>query len=111
ELLLNRYTPGSMDSKYPILPLLDTRTDVSGLSSTFWLRDASFVRLKTLELSYSIPQSLLSKIKVSGLRFYLNGNNLITIDKLKIYDPEASNERGNFYPQSKIYNLGLNLTF
>ncbi|MEJ7676205.1 MAG: hypothetical protein WKF59_26755 [Chitinophagaceae bacterium] len=100
-----------MDSKYPILPLLDTRTDVSGLSSTFWLRDASFVRLKTLELGYSLPQSLLSKIRISGLRIYLNGNNLFTIDKLKIYDPEGSDERGNFYPQSKIYNLGLNLTF
>jgi len=111
ELLLNRYRPGSMDSKYPILPLLDTRTDVSGLSSTFWLRDATFVRLKTLELGYSLPQSLLSRIKISALRLYLNGNNLITIDKLKIYDPEGSDERGNFYPQSKIYNLGLNLTF
>ncbi len=111
ELLLNRYRPGSMDSKYPILPLLDTRTDVSGLSSTFWLRDASFARLKTLELGYSLPQSLLSRFNISALRVYLNGNNLITIDKLKIYDPEGSDERGNFYPQSKIYNLGLNLTF
>lgn len=111
ELLLNRYRTGSMDSKYPILPLLDTRTDVSGLSSTFWLRDASFVRLKTIELGYSLPQQLLSRIKVSDLRIYLNANNLFTIDKLKIYDPEGSDERGNFYPQSKIYNLGLNLTF
>lgn len=111
EFLVNRYRPGSMDSKYPILPLLNTRTDVSGLSSTFWLRDATFVRLKTLELGYSLPQSMLSRLRVSGLRFYLNGNNLITIDKMKIYDPEGSDERGNFYPQSKIYNFGLNLTF
>ena len=111
ELLVNRYRPGSMDSKYPILPLLDTRTDVSGLSSTFWLRDATFVRLKTLELGYTVPQSVLSRLKISALRFYVNGNNLITIDKLKIYDPEGSDERGNFYPQNKIYNLGLNLTF
>jgi TonB-linked SusC/RagA family outer membrane protein len=110
ELLLNRYRPGSMDSKYPILPLLDTRTDVSGLGSTFWLRDASFVRLKTLELGYSLPQNVLSRVKISAMRIYINGNNLFTIDKLKIYDPEGSDERGNFYPQSKIYNLGLNLT-
>jgi TonB-linked SusC/RagA family outer membrane protein len=111
ELLVNRYRPGSMDSKYPILPLLDTRTDVSGLSSTFWLRDATFVRLKTLELGYSLPQSVLSRLGISGLRFYMNGNNLITVDKMKIYDPEGSDERGNFYPQSKIYNFGLNLIF
>jgi hypothetical protein len=99
-----------MDSKYPILPLLDTRTDVSGLSSTFWLRDASFVRLKTLELGYTLPQSLLAKAKLSSMRIYVNGNNLFTIDKLKIYDPEGSDERGNFYPQSRIFNFGLNLT-
>ena len=110
ELLLNRYRPGSMDSKYPILPLLDTRTDVSGLGSTFWLRDASFVRLKTLELGYTLPQNLLAKVKLSAMRIYVNGNNLFTIDKLKIYDPEGSDERGNFYPQSKIFNLGVNLT-
>lgn len=110
ELLLNRYRPGSMDSKYPNLPLLDTRTDVSGLTSTFWLRDASFVRLKTLELGYTLPENLLSKLKVGSTRIYINGNNVFTIDKLKIYDPEGSNERGNFYPQSKIYNLGINLT-
>lgn len=111
ELLLNRYRPGSMDSKYPNLPLLDTRTDVSGLPSSFWLRDATFVRLKTLELGYSLPSSALSRLKISDMRIYLNGNNLLTFDKLKIYDPEGSDERGNFYPQSKIYNLGLSLTF
>lgn len=111
ELLVNRYRPGSMDSKYPNLPLLDTRTDVSGLPSTFWLRNASFLRLKTLELGYNLPQNLLSKIKVSNLRIYLNGNNLFTVDGLKIYDPEGGDERGNFYPQNKIYNLGLNVTF
>lgn len=111
ELLLNRYRPGSMDSKYPILPLLDTRTDVSGLPSSFWLRDATFLRLKTLELGYSIPKSLLSRLNIADLRVYLNGNNMLTFDKMKIYDPEGGDERGNFYPQSKIYNMGLSLTF
>lgn len=111
ELLLNRYRPGSMDSKYPNLPLLDTRTDVSGLPSSFWLRDATFLRLKTLELGYSIPKSLLSRLNIADLRVYLNGNNMLTFDKMKIYDPEGGDERGNFYPQSKIYNMGLSLTF
>ena len=109
ELLTNRYTPGSMDSKYPRIPALVT--EVSGLRSDFWLRDASYVRLKTLELSYTIPQSILSGLKITGLRFYLNGSNLITIDKLKIFDPEGNNESGDFYPQNKIFNVGFNLSF
>jgi hypothetical protein len=111
ELLLNRYRPGSMDSRYPILPLLDTRTDVSGLPSSFWLRDATFLRLKTMEIGYSLPSNLLSRLKIADMRVYLNGNNILTFDKMKIYDPEGDNERGNFYPQSKIYNMGLSLTF
>ena len=84
---------------------------MSGIRSDFWLRDASYVRLKTMELSYSVPQGLLSKLRIIGLRVYVNGSNLITIDKLKIFDPEGANENGDFYPQNKIFNLGFNLSF
>ncbi len=111
EVVENRYRPGSMDSKYPWLPTLGTESEVSGLHSTFWLKDASYVRLKTLELSYTIPEKLLSKVKISGMRVYLNGNNLITWDKLKWVDPENTDQSGQFYPQSKIYNLGINVSF
>lgn len=109
ELLINRYTAGSMNSKYPRIPSLVT--EVSGLRSDYWLRDASYVRLKTMELSYTVPQSILLGLKISGLRFYLNGSNLFTIDKLKIFDPEGNNENGDFYPQNKIFNIGFNLSF
>ncbi len=112
DLLENRYTTGSMTSKYPIIPSSETETmDVSGFHSTFWLKDASFVRLKTLELSYSLPQELLSKVKIASMRVFINGNNLFTIDKLKWYDPEGDSTGGDFYPQSKIYNLGINISF
>lgn len=111
ELIANRYTEGSMDSKYPILPDLETQTQPSGLRSTFWLQNASFVRLKTLELGYSFPESLISRLKLQSLRLYLNGNNLFTISEIKWFDPEGDNERGSFYPQSKIFNLGVDLSF
>lgn len=111
ELIRNRYTPGSMDSKYPILPDLETRTQPSGLQSTFWLQNASFIRLKTLQLAYSLPESLVSKLKLSHVQVYLNGNNLFTLSEIKWFDPEGDNERGTFYPQSKIYNLGLDISF
>lgn len=111
DLIENRYTPGSMDSKYPIIPDLETKTQPSGLQSTFWLQDASFVRLKTLQLAYTLPQSFVSKINFSSARIYLNGNNLFTISEIKWFDPEGDNERGGFYPQSKIFNLGVDISF
>ena len=111
DVIINRYTPGSMDSKYPRLPTLETQVEVSGLNSTFWMRDASYLKLKTLELSYNLPESLLSKLKIQSVRIFANGNNLFTIDKLKWNDPENSSNTNANYPQQKIFNLGLNLTF
>ena len=111
ELIENRYTPGSMDSKYPILPDLGTRTQPSGLQSTFWLQNASFLRFKTLQVGYNLPAALLKKLSLSSARIYLNGNNLLTISEIKWFDPEGDNERGSFYPQSRIFNLGVDLSF
>ena len=111
EVIINRYTPGSMNSKYPWLPTQGTESEVSGLHSTFWLKNVSYGRLKTLELSYSLPEKLLSKIKISSMKVFINGNNLITIDGLKWVDPENTSQNGQFYPQSKIYNLGINISF
>src|SRR5690606_23958259 len=87
DVILNRYTEGSMDSKYPRLPTIETQTEPSGLPSTFWLMDASYLRLKTLELSYNLPEKWLSPININDLRIYVNGNNLFTLDKLKWNDP------------------------
>lgn len=105
DALENRWTPGSMDSKYP-------RPLTTGYqNSTFWLREAWFVRLKTLELGYDLPKSILSKAGISSMRIYINGNNLFTIDELKWFDPEGISTFGDFYPQSKVYNLGFNIRF
>lgn len=112
EVIKNRYRPGSMNSKYPWLPTLSTESEVSGLHSSFWLKDVSFIRLKTLELSYTLPEKLLSKIKyIRAMRIYLNGSNLFIVDKLKWNDPENTSPNGQFYPQSKIFNLGINVSF
>ncbi len=123
EILQNRYTAGSMDSKYPIIPQEDGvgEGEVSGMPSTFWLQDASFLRLKTLQLGYTLPNSLLSRFGISSMMIFLNGNNLFTITNLEWYDPEGEPESseysginystGDFYPQTKIYNLGINVSF
>lgn len=108
DLLDNRYTEGSMDSKYPTLPL---QSGVNSLSSTFWLYNTSFLRLKTLELGYDLPQSLLSRVSLNAARIYVNGSNLLTFSKMKLFDPETNDLDGFFYPQSRIYNVGVNITF
>ncbi len=109
ELLDNRYTPGSMDSKYPWIPQYGN--EISDLESTFWLQNAAFLRLKTLEFSYTLPENLFNKININRFRVYLNGSNLLTFTKLKWFDPEGSASKGAFYPQSKIFNLGVQVTF
>jgi TonB-linked SusC/RagA family outer membrane protein len=108
EMLDNRYTESNPNSKYPNLNYDESQ--VSALKSDFWLRDASYIRLKNVEIGYTLSDDVLQKVGLKGVRFYLNGFNLITIDKLKWFDPEGTVSRGAHYPQSKIYNFGINLT-
>ncbi|MNH37427.1 TonB dependent receptor [compost metagenome] len=86
--------------------------------STRFLENGSYLRLKLVQLGYSIPQDLLKKIKVSKLRVYLSGQNLLTITKYSGLDPEV----GTFsaldtgvdrmlYPQNKRVLAGVQLTF
>lgn len=80
--------------------------------SDFWLYDASFIRLKNLEVAYNLPQSVLNKIKLQGVRFALTGTNLFTIDKVKIQDPESTaTGTGQSYPIARTFTFSLNLTF
>lgn len=79
-------------------------------TSDFWIKDASYVRLKNIQLGYTFKGAMLESIGVKKLRVYLNGFNLITWDKVKYLDPENNNNRGLYYPQQRIINFGLNAT-
>lgn len=108
----NRWSPNNPDGSYP---RVDTRASSSingGLyRNNFWLNDASFLRLKNIAIGYNVPETLISRIKLSGLRVYANAFNLFTITKVKDYDPEGSSESGQFYPQQRIINVGVTLQF
>lgn len=79
-------------------------------SSTWWLRDASFVRLKSMEVGYTFPKMLIQKIGLEKLRIFANGNNLFTIDSMKIFDPEmTAGIKG--YPIQRTLTFGANVTF
>lgn len=80
-------------------------------NNTYYLFNKNFVRLKNIELGYNLPANILNKIKVSNLRFFVNGLNVFTIDKNKVFDPEATAESGVYYPQPRVINAGASLTF
>lgn len=79
--------------------------------SDFWLRNASYIRLKNVEIGYDFRGKVLKRLGVKTMRIYANGYNLITIDNLKVADPEAKTGRYPKYPLVKIYNLGVKMNF
>ena len=80
--------------------------------SSFYSRNAAFLRLKNIEIGYTIPMNrLVPKLGASGLRFYVAGYNLLTLSELKFVDPETSDEGYQTYPQMRIINTGVKLTF
>ena len=80
-------------------------------NNSYWLRDADYLRLKNFEIGYNLPVDLIERIGIGNLRVYTNGLNLLTIDKLKVLDPESGSQSGQYYPQSRILNLGATVTF
>ena len=80
-------------------------------SNTYFLYNKNYIRLKNVELGYNVPTAVGKKAGISNLRVYVNGLNLVTWDKYKIFDPEATNGAGSYYPQARIINTGLRLTF
>jgi TonB-linked SusC/RagA family outer membrane protein len=87
-----------------------TNTSSFGFNSYYYF-SKDYVRLKNIELGYSIPQSVLDKVNLGGLRVYVNALNLFTASKNKIFDPEATAGNGVYYPQARIINTGLSLNF
>lgn len=75
--------------------------------STYWLRDGSYIRLKTLEVGYTLPKSITNKIRFNNIRFFLIGTNLLTFSNFKLWDPELGSSNGQQYPLSKTWTLGL----
>ena len=103
------WIPGKYPSTGAVYPYVPSNS----WWSSFWLPDASYVRLKSIELGYSIENSLVRKIGIRNLRIYLSGFNLFTWTKLQYMDPELTPELwgNNDHPIMKNVNAGLNITF
>lgn len=79
-------------------------------TSNWWLRDGTFMRLKTVELGYTFSRKLLQRLHFSNFRIYANGQNLFAFSKFRLWDPEMGGN-GLGYPVQAVYNLGINFGF
>ena len=108
-LVENSWTPENPNAKYPRLS--DTKVQNNKWASTLWIVDGSYIRLKTIQLGYTLPKHIVSKIGANNLRLYVSGGNLFTWTEFPYMDPEAPDVSNGFYPQQKTYSFGLNVTF
>ncbi len=95
---------------YPRLGANGAQIENNRQSSTWWLRDGSFLRLKSLEIGYTLPTNWTTKAKMKSARIYFNGLNLITWSPFKMWDAELGGNAFN-YPVQKVFNVGVNVNF
>lgn len=107
------WTETNHDASMPRI-FTDTNSPSSSRNavSTFWLQNTNYLRLKNLQLGYTLPKSLLANWGIDNVRFYYSVENLFTIDNMKInIDPEATSQRLSSYPLLRTHAFGVNITF
>ncbi|MGX5689471.1 SusC/RagA family TonB-linked outer membrane protein [Arcticibacter tournemirensis] len=112
EQLYETWNLDNRDADYPrLLPSTLGSTSTNNYLSTYWLQDLSYVRLKNVQVGYTLKNSAIQKIGVSKVRAYLSGDNLLTLTKFKGLDPEKSTYANDSYPITKSFVFGLNVEF
>lgn len=107
--LLDYWTPENPDAAYP--RPWEFSNPNNSLGSSLYLRDASYIRLKSVDFGYTFPKRIAGKVGAELLRVYFSGANIFLFDKMKMFDPEIENTDGAYYPQQRTLNFGINLTF
>jgi TonB-linked SusC/RagA family outer membrane protein len=105
----NSWTPSNPNAKFPRFFAGGAQNNRA--LSSFWIHDASYVRLKNLQFGYTLPDKLLRRVGLSTCRFYFSGVNLLTLSDMENFDPEAPIGDIRYYPQQKTFSFGLNLNF
>ncbi|WEK35784.1 MAG: TonB-dependent receptor [Candidatus Pseudobacter hemicellulosilyticus] len=118
---LDRWTPDNPGGKLPRLTTNATATtnnyqvpvgpDFGLGGNSFWIQDASYLRLKNLEIAYNFRQPFITNAGISNLRVFATGQNLLTFTKLNNQDPENTDARGWYYPAQTVFNFGVNVQF
>ena len=110
---LERYNVVTNPNPDALYPRLTYNTGFNqNTFSTYWMENASYMRLKNVQIGYTFPEKWMKKARIDNLRVYLSGDNLLTVsDFFYAYDPETPVSKGGYYPQVKTVVLGLNITF
>ena len=111
-LVEQAWSTENLNAKYPRLTAYKAPlSSHNAHSNSGWIVNGSYLRLKSVQVGFTLPSRLLNSAKIQSCRFYLSGYNLFTWDKLKYMDPEMPNVNNGFYPQQRILSGGVNLTF
>ena len=113
KMHLDRWTPETAaTAKYPALHYGTHDNNKNGNSSLF-LYNANYIRLKNLEVGYSLPKNIIRFAGLQNVRFYVQGLNLLTFDSLDDVDmdPETKEGSGDWYPIQRVYNFGVEITY
>ena len=110
-LVEGSWRPDHTDASYPRLSTASSTNNA--VASDFWRRDASYLRLKNVSLSYTLPSSWTRRARLESVRVYCNATNVLTLSKLTRLgiDPEAPSVNNGYYPQQRAFSLGVNFSF
>ncbi|MCC8170681.1 MAG: TonB-dependent receptor [Parabacteroides sp.] len=103
---LDAWSVNNPDASYPRLTLTNTSNDYDSRYNSFWLRTADYLKIQNVQIGYTLPKSVLERIRVDYFRVYLSGQNLATVTGYDGFDPE-----GGWYPLARTFSFGFNLQF
>lgn len=110
QVIADNHWSEANQNMYAFWPRLsDAAIDNNNQVSTWWLRDGTFLRMKSAEIGYTLPKRFTSKAKMENLRIYVSGTNLFNISKFKIWDTEMGGN-GLGYPVQRVFNIGIQLS-
>ena len=107
----NNHWSESNQNPYALWPRFSSQlVENNNQTSSWFMRDGSFLRLKSLEVGYTLPNKIITKLGMTNLRVYLNGSNLLSFSNFKLWDPEMAGN-GLSYPIQRVFNLGVQTSF
>ena len=105
----NSWRPDHTNADYPRLGIVSREN--GGKMSSWWVEDGAYVRLKSLQIGYTLPSEWTATAGIKKVRAYFAGGNLFTLSHLKHLDPEMPGVNQGYYPQQRTFEFGLNVSF